>query len=249
VTLWRLEWLRLARTRRWIALLAVYLFFALTGPALARYAATLVERLGAGQVRVTIPPPVPADGITQYAKNVTQIGLVVVVVIAASALAFDARPEVGVFFRTRVRRVADLLWPRYAVSAAAAVAAFVIGSLAAWYETVILLGGLPAGAMLAGIGFGALYLAFAVAVVALCAAATRSVLGAVMAALAVLIAMPIVGLLHGVEPWMPSTLVGALDGVVRGSPASDYSRAAGVALVAGASALWGSTRLAGRREL
>src|SRR5664279_3790107 len=39
VTTWRLEWLRLTRSRRWIALVAVYLVFGLIGPVMAKYMA------------------------------------------------------------------------------------------------------------------------------------------------------------------------------------------------------------------
>jgi hypothetical protein len=56
------------------------------------------------------------------------------------------------------------------VAVAVAVAGLVAGSLAAWYETAVLLGRLPTAWMLLGIGLVALFLAFAVAVVALGAA-------------------------------------------------------------------------------
>ena len=48
----------------------------------------------------------------QYVSNVSQIGLLVAVVVAAGALAFDAKPEMGVFLRTRVSQIWDILVPR-----------------------------------------------------------------------------------------------------------------------------------------
>src|SRR5680860_1337868 len=164
MSLWRLERLRLLRSRRLVVLLGVFTFFGLTGPMLARYMGELLERFGGG-VTVTVPEPVPADGITQYLANSSQIGVLVVLVVAAGALAFDATPELAAFLRARtpVRR---LLMPRYVLSVLAAGTAFTVGMLAAWYETQVLLGGLPVGAMLVGIGLSWLYLAFAVAVVA-----------------------------------------------------------------------------------
>ncbi len=249
MTLWRLEWLRLLRTRRWIALAAVYLFFGLTGPPLARYASDILRRFGSGNLQITIPPAVPADGISNYIKNASQIGLVVVVVVAAGALTFDARPEIGAFLRTRTDSLWRILAPRFWVSAVAAAGAFLAGSLAAWYETVVLIGRLSTGAMLAGMAFGVIYLAFAVAVVALSAAIARGTLAVVMLSLAILIALPIAGLVRGVGPWMPSELVGALDALARGAHAADYLRATSTALLGGALALWFAVRLAARREL
>ena len=95
------------------------------------------------------PDPVPADGIAQFVGNASQIGLLVVVLVAASALAFDARREMAVFLRTRVGSVRDIMLPAYAVNTGAAVAGLVVGSLAAWYETAVLLGALPTRRMLA----------------------------------------------------------------------------------------------------
>ena len=101
MNLWRLEWLRLARTRRLAALIGVYLFFGLTGPLTARYLEQILGSLGTEGVRIEFPQPKPADGIVQFMGNVSQIGLLVVVLVAASALAFDARREMAVFLRTR----------------------------------------------------------------------------------------------------------------------------------------------------
>src|SRR5574342_43661 len=116
MSLWRLEWLRLVRTRRLVALLSVYLFFGFTGPLTARYLNAIFERLGTGEVRVEFPTPRPADGIAQFVGNTSQIGLLVVVMVAGSALAFDARREMAVFVRTRVESVRTILVPAFTVN-------------------------------------------------------------------------------------------------------------------------------------
>ena len=43
MNLWRLEVIRLFRTKRWIALLGVYVFFGLVGPLSARYIREILE--------------------------------------------------------------------------------------------------------------------------------------------------------------------------------------------------------------
>lgn len=247
MTLWRLELVRLVRSRRIIALLFVYAFFGLTGPMIARYIDELLARFGGG-MQVVMPDPVPADGITQFLSNASQIGLLVVLVVAAGALAFDAKPELAAFLRTRAP-IPRLLAPRYAVALLAAGTAFTVGMLLAWYETVVLLGSLPVGAMLAGIGLSWVYLAFAVAVVALSAALVRSTLAVVGLAAGVLITLPVFGVLDVVSPWLPSTLVMAPDALVRGAEVGDYARAAGVTVVATAGALVAAVALLRRREL
>lgn len=247
MSLWRLEILRVLRSKRIVALLGVFGFFGVVGPMIARYMADILERFGGG-VEVAVPDPVPADGITQYLSNASQLGTLVVLVVAAGALALDAKPELAAFLRTRAS-VQRLLAPRYVVSVLAAGIGFTFGMLLAWYETQVLLGSLPVGAMLAGIGYSWLYLAFAVAVVALSAALLRGTLAVVALSAGLLLFLPVLGVVDVLSPWLPSALLGSPDALVRGEPAGEYLRAAGVAVVATAALLAAAVALLRRREL
>lgn len=248
MSLWKLEWIRLFRTRRWIALLGVYLFFGLIGPLTARYIREILESFG-GDVQVVVPDPVAADGIASYVSNAAQIGLLVSVGVAAAALAFDAKPQMGVFLRTRTASVREIITPRYAVVTIAVTAAFTIGSVAALYESTVLMGSLPLGGWLLGTMLGCLYLAFAVAVVAAVASRTQSVLVAVIVSIGVLLLLPIVGIAPNLGEWLPSYLVGAIDTLVRDGSAAEYWRATVVTLGMTLGALWLAVRWAARREL
>ncbi len=248
MTAWRLEWLRLTRTRRWIAIAGVFLFFGLLGPLTARYMGTILEHYG-GDLQVTVPPPVPADGITQYVANAIQIGLLVSVIVAAGALAIEGKPQIGIFFRTRATSIGEIVIPRFVVSAGAAAAGFLLGAIAALYETWVLLGSVPFGSWLAGTGYGMLYMVFAVAVVAAAAGRTRSRLATVMAAIVVLLGLPILGIIPKVGDWLPSALIGAIDGIPRGDSAVHYLGAGGVTVAAIALCLWAGMRWAESREL
>jgi ABC-2 type transport system permease protein len=248
MNLWRLEWLRLVRTRRWIALVGIYVFFGLVGPLSARYLAEIVERFGGG-VEVTFPPPVPADGMIQYVSNVSQLGLLVAVVVAAGSLAFDAKPEMGVFLRTRVERVWDILIPRLTVTFVAVGLSFVLGALAAWYETVVLIGSLPVAGTLAGIAYGLLYLALVVALVAAAGSRSKNVLGTVLVTFVVLLIMPIIGIVEAIGRWLPSHLVGALSGIPGGVEINEYLPATGVTLILIGAFLWLAVRWSEAREL
>jgi ABC-2 type transport system permease protein len=249
MTIWRLEWLRVVRTRRLLVLMGVYVFFGLTGPITARYLSAILGRLGTEGVQIQFPDPVPADGITQFAGNAAQIGLLVVVLVAAAALAFDARREMAVFLRTRTATVRDIVLPAYAVNAGVAILGFVAGSLAAWYETVVLLGALDPTAVGLGMGYGALFLAFAVALTALVAGLVRSVLATAGVTLVALLGTALVGSLTPLGRWLPTHLVGALDGLVRGVESTDYLAAAATTVVLTVAALAGAIARLARREL
>ena len=248
MTLWRLEWLRLVRTRRWLTLLIAYLFFGLLGPITARYMGEIFARFGE-DVTVTFPDPTPADGITQFVGNASQIGVLVAVIVAAGALCLDATPEIGTFFRTRVPSVARILVPRFAVTVAAVVAAFALGTVAAWYETEVLIGSVAPGPLWTGWLLGAIYLVFVVAVVTAVAAKASSVLATVLITLVLLLVLPILGIVPSLAKWLPSHLVGALDAMVRGAALSEYLPATGVTIVVAGAALFAAFRSSARREL
>jgi ABC-2 type transport system permease protein len=247
VSVWRLETLRLFRTVRWVGLLASFLVFGIAMPFLTRYQDAIFRNLG-GDVQVTFPPPTPAQAIAAYLQNAMQIGLLVSVLIAAGSLAFDARPEWAAFLRTRSTSPWILVAPKYAINAGATAACFALGLIAAWIGAGALIGSLPIGGLVSGLVCGSLYLAFAVAVVACTAGLARTVIGAGGLALVVLIVLPILGQIPALEPWLPSTLVGAPTALAEGAPASDFVRAAVVTLAVTPALLAGSVRLLAHRE-
>lgn len=248
MTLWRLEWLRLVRTRRLVALLGVFSFFGLLGPITARYLPDIIKHTG-GKVKIIAPPPVPADGISGFLNNADQIGLLVVVLVASAALAFDSQRESAIFLRTRVARLSSIVVPKVVVNMGACVFAFLVGAALAWYETAVLLGGLPVGRLLAGIALVALYLVFVVAVVALVASMVSSVVTTAVSALGVLALIGIVESLGLARRWLPSHLVGSLNGLLGGAGVADYLPGVVVTVVLAALALWGSARLLARRDV
>jgi ABC-2 type transport system permease protein len=249
MTIWRLEVLRLFRTFRWVGLAASYVVFGILGPVITRYQEALFRNVGNG-ITIIVPPPSAPQAIASYVGNAAQVGLIVTIFIAAGSLAFDARPEWAAFLRTRASSIGGILLPKFVVNAAAAAMSFAVGAVAAWLLTSVLIEDVPVGAMLAGIALWAVYLAFAVSVVALAAGLARSVIGAAGITAVVLLVMPLGAEVLGVaKPWMPSTLVGSLTTMVAGGSATEYLRAAGVAVLTTATCLLAAQRLLGRREL
>jgi ABC-2 type transport system permease protein len=198
---------------------------------------------------ITARQPQPVDGITNFVSQVNQTGLVVVVVVSAGALAFDARRGVSTFFRTRCPRIVRLVVPRFAVSALAAAVAYSLGTAAAWYETTLLLGPLRVTDIAAGWFCGVAYLVFAVAVVAASASIARTVLGTVGIALGALLALPLAGLLSAVHPWLPSALATAPVELLGPAGPTDYARALGATALVTVGLLVFATRRLQRREV
>jgi ABC-2 type transport system permease protein len=250
MNLWRLERLRLTRTPRAVALAAVYLLIGLVEPVLTRYQNQLIGNHVGNGIRIEMPPPTPSDGLRGYINQASVIGLILVVVLAAGALAIDSRHGQAVFLRTRTTSTWQLIAPRYTVTAAAAAAVHLLGTLAAWYETSLLIGPLPAGGILAGILCGTVYLAFAVAVTCLAASLARGTLAIAAIALGTLLALPILGTVHAIATYLPSALVDAPVHLVDGSShLPHYLPALAIATAASAGALALAVHRLDRREI
>jgi ABC-2 type transport system permease protein len=251
MSLWRLEWLRLIRTPRALSLGAVYLAIGLIEPVATRYASTLLAHVGNGAV-VHLPKPTPSQALSSYVSEATLIGLIVLVSVAASAYGFDTRPGLAAFFRTRVPGMWPLVAPRFTAYALAGTAAYLLGTLAAWYETRLLIGSLPVGGLLAGLLCGAAYLVFAVALTAFAASLTKTTVAAVGITLGILLALPLLADVHAISNWVPSALIGAPADLVASPPASGlvhFLPALGVSAVAGALALAAAVARLRQREI
>lgn len=251
MNLWRLEWLRLFRTPRALSLGAVYLAIGLIEPVATKYASTLLEHVGNGAV-VRLPKPTPAQALSSYVSEATLIGLIVLISVAASAYGFDARPGLAAFFRTRVPGMWQLVAPRFTAYAVAGAVAYLIGTLAAWYETQLLIGPLSVGGVAAGVLCGVVYLAFAVALAALAASLTKTTVASVGITLGILLALPLLAGVHAISSWVPSALIGAPADLIGSPPAHNlvhFLPALGVSAVAGAIALAAAVLRLRQREI
>lgn len=248
MSLWRLEWLRLVRTKRLVAVVAVYGFFGLTSPPLVRYMDSILERVGAG-VQVIAPTPTAIEGLTTFVSNTNQIGLLVYVLIVSSAVAFDSQREMAVFLRTRVSGYRSLLVPKYVLSLAAGAIAFCVGAVAAWYGTVVLLGDVDPAGMVTGAFLSVLYLAFIAAVAAALGAWLNSVLSTAGLTLVVALGLGILGTIGSAGEWLPSHLLGAFTSLPLGGGFGSYGRAITVTILATVALLALAARVGDRREI
>ena len=230
MTLWRVELLRLVRTGRFWMVVGIYALFGVLGPISARYLPQIIERFGGG-VEVSVPEATPVDAIGQFLSNAGQIGILAVLVVAAGALTFDARREWAAFLRTRARSMWQLVLPRVAIPAVAGAVALATGTAMATVLTETMIGGLPIDDLVLGTLLGALYLVFAVTVVAVAASLTRQAITTILLAVGFLVVLPILQAVAAIEPWLPSTLHGATTALLAGVPLTELLRAAVVTVV------------------
>jgi len=211
---WRLEALRLWRTRRLIALVVPFVLLGLGIPILTHDLPEIAKHSSEG-VPVIAPPPTPVDALAGFSANAAQLGTLVIVVVAAASLTIDARPALAAFYRSRVRRASILVVPRYVAVSLAATLALGLGILCAWYATSLLIGPLHAGPLAAGYGLEVLWVCFSVGVVAAWASVARGVPAVAGASLASLLVLVFLSSIHALSSWSPTKLAVSVADLVR----------------------------------
>ncbi|MDA8271164.1 MAG: hypothetical protein M0Z39_07135 [Actinomycetota bacterium] len=148
---WKLQIIKIWKTRRIIALIAVFFIVGLLDPILVRCLAHLVGSNNAN-ITVTVPPPTPEAALAQFGRSITSIGTLVTVMVAAGSFTIDSPPALAAFYRSRARKPMDLLLPSLVTVYMATCVALFLGIIAAWYET-LLIGPVQPGRLAIGFGF------------------------------------------------------------------------------------------------
>jgi ABC-2 type transport system permease protein len=246
---WRLELVRAWRTGRLVVLLAAFVIVGLGDPVLTYYLPELVRGGPRDGVHVVLPRQTALDGITGVAGSLAELGTLVVAIVAAASLVFDGRPALAAFYRTRLRRPVRLVLPRYLVITGVTVTALVAGTLAAWYETTVLLGAVPAADLAGGFALETLWFCFVTSLVLGFASVVRSAGAAVGSAIALLLALALLGSVSVISSWLPTRLAASLPDLISPNAAGDIWRAVIVAAAAAVVLVAVAVRRLGWREL
>jgi ABC-2 type transport system permease protein len=245
---WRLELLRLLRTRRLVALAALFVIIGFGGPVLVHYLPELVKGGTTRGVEVLLPKPKPVDGIQNFANNISSLGTLVVVIVAAASLCIDANPATAIFYRARVRKPAALILPRFVTVVTASLLALALGTFGAWYETMMLIGPVPFGPLAVGFLLEALWLLFVCSTVALFSSVVRGVLAVAGAAVTFFLVLALLENVPGLLSWMPTRLAQSASDLI-GQPAAYIWRAVLIAAAASLLALVIAVNRLGKREV
>ena len=142
-----LQW----RTRRALVMVAVFVLFGLASPMLAKFTPELLKSVpGAEQFAGLIPEPTAADAVAQYIKNLTQFGFVLVILLGMGAVAGEKdKGTAAIILSKPLPRWAFLL-SKFAAQGVVYFVALLLGTLAAYYYTLVLFEPLALGPFLWG---------------------------------------------------------------------------------------------------
>jgi ABC-2 type transport system permease protein len=176
----RKEILQQWRTRRFLVVLAVFVFFGLTSPMAAKFTPEVLKTIaGAEQFAGLIPIPTIYDALGQYIKNITQFGFILAILLGMNAVAGEKESGTAAMILSKPMPRWAFILSKYAAQALMYAAAFLAAGLGAYYYTLLLFGPFDA------LRFGAINLLLLVWLLTFVAAALLgSVIGSSIAAAA-----------------------------------------------------------------
>jgi ABC-2 type transport system permease protein len=241
----RKELLEQWRTLRLPLSVVVFALIGFSSPLLARFTPEILKAVGGNLIPIELPPPTSADAIDQLAKNLTQLGAFVAILLAAGSVATEKERGTAALLLVRpVGRAGFLIGKLVAIGVTLAVSV-AVAVLAAWFYTFVLFEPLSLpGTIAAGVLDWLFLLAWAT-LTFLASTLTRSALAAAGIGVVALIGVSILGIVPAIADWLPLGLVGVARAFALGLEHADpWKPVVGtIALIAGCLALaWLSFR-------
>lgn len=81
------DFLEMRRSKKLLVLLILFLFVAITSPITAKMLPQIIKWASVPGISITIPEPTYKDALDQFIKNISQIGMLVLIFLAAGAVA------------------------------------------------------------------------------------------------------------------------------------------------------------------
>jgi ABC-2 type transport system permease protein len=144
----RKETQEILRTWRLWVLPGILMFFALTGPPLARYTPEIVKAFAGDQLNgMTIPAPTYLDGYGQWAQNLTQIALFALIIIYGGIVSAESRSGTAVLVLTKPVSRSAFVVVKAVVNSAFVAVLLIVGTLITWGLTAAMFGSAPPSAL------------------------------------------------------------------------------------------------------
>jgi ABC-2 type transport system permease protein len=214
----RKEVREILRTWRIWVLPGILLFFAVTGPPLARFTPEILGTLAADQLGAfQIPEPTYVDAYVQWIKNLSQVALFALVIIDGGLVSGEVKSGTAHLVLTKpVSRTAFVV-AKATVHSAFLAAVVILGTLLTWALTAAVFGQAPGTALWSAAGawlaFGVLF----VCLMTLLSSVIRSAAGAAGAGLGAYALLAIAGIWEPLGAYSPAGLTARAGNLAAGT--------------------------------
>jgi ABC-2 type transport system permease protein len=245
------EFREILKTWRIWVLPGIVLFFAASGPPLAKITPELLGSLMAEQqtgIVIQLPDPTYVDAYLQWTKNLSQIVLFAVIIMFGGVISSEKKSGTSVLVLTKPLSRTAFVIAKFVSQVMLLAGAVLTGALITWGVTYAVFGEAPLGPLAGATGAWLALAVLFVAVMLLLSALMDSQAGAAGLGFGVYIAISIAGLWEAALKYSPAALVGAPTEIAMGKGQAVAWPVASALLIAAACVI-GAVAAFRRREL
>jgi ABC-2 type transport system permease protein len=202
------EMTELWRSYRLVALAAVLVGMGILSPVGARFLPDLIGQMSTPGITIQMPTPTVADGNAQFVKNISQIGMMVLILIVMGSVARERERGTAAMVLCKPASRAAFLAAKASALALGLVVSLLLSALMAYVYTLLLLGDVPLTQFLGMTALVGLYLLVIAASTFFASAVLRSPLAAGGVGFLVTIVLSLVGSIPRLGKFLPGELMG-----------------------------------------
>jgi len=136
------------RTWRLWVLPGILLFFAVTGPPMARYTPEIIDAYAGAELGgLTLPDPTYLDAYAQWAQNLSQVALFALIIIYGGLVSAERRSGTAVLVLTKPVSRSAFIVVKTVVNAAFVSVLLLVGTLVTWGMTAAMFPTAPGSAL------------------------------------------------------------------------------------------------------
>ncbi len=224
-------------TSRIYVLPGLFLFFGRTSPILTKMMPEILKSIGAG-ITIVIPPPEAKDSFLQLLKNLSQIGLLAVILSNMGIVAEEKTSGTALLVLTKPASRHGFVLAKFAAQAVLVVAATALGYAVSLAYTVVLFENTPVAASMQAVSLFGVYALFILAVTVAASAASRTSLAAGGLSVLGFFVFSLLSSLGGVfAKWSPGALLSYAGNILEGRATAVSAAGAGLVAVVCAAVL------------
>ncbi len=194
------------RTYKLLIVAAVFLLFGLGTPLLIKYTPQLIEMAGEDLV-IQMPPPSAAMAIAEYTSTIGQVGVLVAVLVAMGAVARERSRGTAAMVLSKPVSMGAFLIAKLTAMSVTFIGALILGSVACYTYTVLLIESADISAFLALNLLIALFLVVCLAVTLFFSSIFRNQLAAGGIALAIIIMQALLTQIPVFGDYLPARMI------------------------------------------
>ena len=128
------------RTYRLLIVSGVFLFFGLSSPLLLKYLPEIIKASGQDITGIPLPPPTALESLREYSGNLSQVGVLVVVLLAMGAIAGERSRGTAIMTLSKPVGIGAFVTAKLVAISSSFIAGLLLGGIGCYGYSEILFG-------------------------------------------------------------------------------------------------------------